>query len=164
VGIGNPLRGDDGVGSCIAQLLAADLALRDAPPARATVIDAEEVPESYLGPIVATRPDTILLLDAAELGAAPGTVALIEADALDDRAVVTHRTPLGPLATFLHHRTGAPVLLLGIQPGPERWGDRLDVGLETAARELAGVLADILCTPAEAPLHGPAPGPEVNAS
>jgi len=164
VGIGNPLRGDDGVGSRVARLLAADLARRDAPPARATVIDAEDIPESFLGPIAAARPDTILLVDAAELDAAPGAVALIEADALDDRAVATHRTPLGPLATFLHHRTGAPVLLLGIQPGPGRWGDRLDPGLEAVAQQLADVLADLLCSPAEAPLHGPAQGPEVIAS
>jgi len=51
MGIGNPLRGDDAVGSVVAGALRARLQATS-PPAdsgRVTVLDAEEIPESWLG-------------------------------------------------------------------------------------------------------------------
>ena len=83
MGIGNPERSDDGAGLLVAGLVA-DAAPRDALPGgrRVTVLMAEEVPESWVGPAAAARPDTVLMVDAADLGAAPGSVALREPEDL----------------------------------------------------------------------------------
>ena len=140
LGIGNPMRGDDGIGCRIAQ----DLMVADGLRGDVTIIDAEEIPESYVGPVVAARPDVVLLVDAADLGAEPGAAALMDATALDDRTFATHRTPLEPVATYLRSATGARLLLLGVQPGPRTWGAALSEPLDAAARELACLLFDAL--------------------
>lgn len=142
MGVGNPLRGDDAVGSVLARRLR--VRETEARSARLTVIDAEEIPESWLGPAVAARPDVVLLVDAAELGAEPGSVALLDRDELGQQAMFTHATPLGPVADFLACETGARVLLLGIQPGPLRWGEGLSEAVQAAAGDLSAVLSDIL--------------------
>jgi len=144
VGIGNALREDDGVGSRIARRLAGRPEILRA---GVTVIDAEEVPESHLGPVVVARPDVVLLVDAADLGAHPGEVALLDSAALDTRVAATHRTPLGPVARFLESETGATVMLLAIQPLLRGWSDTLSEPVEATVRDLAALLLDTLATP-----------------
>jgi len=108
VGIGNVLRGDDGAGHLLARLTEGRV--------KGRVIDAEEVPENVLGPIIASEPDTIVLVDAVDLGAEPGAIALLEADQVAGYPPTTHRVPLNLLMDYLHRRTGADVFLVAIQP------------------------------------------------
>ena len=144
VGIGNPLRGDDGVGCRIAdQLAACSSELRPG----VTVVNAEEVPESHLGPVITAQPDVVLLVDAAEFGGHPGDATLMDADALDARVLATHRTPLAPIARFLESETGATVMLLGVQPGDQRWGAEPGECVAAAARDLATLLLEALAAP-----------------
>ena len=145
MGIGNPERSDDGAGLLVAGLLA-DAAPRDALPdgRRVTVLLAEEVPESWLGPASAARPDTVLMVDAADLGAAPGSAALLEPEDLREGAAFTHRTPLALLSTFLRRETGADVLLLAIQPRSMEWGGPMSREVEESARHLGDILASAL--------------------
>ena len=160
MGIGNPLRGDDAVGSVVARGLQAWLRTTSAPPAtaRLTVLDAEEIPESWLGPAVAARPDVILLVDAVELGAEPGAAALLSARELGGEVLFTHRTPLRPVVDYLVHETGAEVALLGIQPGPLDWGEDLSPAVAAAAADLVLLLIEVLEGGADA-----APAPEALA-
>ena len=109
VGTGNPMRGDDAVGSCLAQRLMEA-------KTRACIVDAQEVPESYLGRIVATRPDTVVFIDAVDMGARPGDAAIIESDQIERYAPTTHRMPLGLVMDYLRRETGADTFLIGIQP------------------------------------------------
>lgn len=148
IGVGNPLRGDDGVGSFVARELARGVAARGA--SDIVVIDAEEIPEAFIGSAVDAKPDTILIVDAADLNAPAGSAVLLGAAALQGRAVTTHRTPLGPLAAMLKRETSADVLFLGIQPGDERWGEHLSDDVAATARRLRDDLADILCRQAHA--------------
>jgi hydrogenase-4 component D len=148
MGIGNPLRGDDAVGSVVARLLRSSLQATSAPPlaVAATVLDAEEIPESWLGPAVAARPDTVLLIDAVELAKEPGAVALLPARELGWRPLFTHRTPLRPLTEYLENETGAEVTLLGVQPGPLRWGETLSPPVSAAAADLALLITEVLAS------------------
>ena len=58
------------------------------------VIDAEEVPESFVGDIAAATPDAVVLVDAVDLGATPGSVAVLETEQVAAYAPTTHRLPL----------------------------------------------------------------------
>lgn len=145
MGIGNPDRGDDGVGLRVAGLLAETLRGGALPRGRrVTVLIADEVPESYLGPAAAARPDTVLLVDATDLGAEPGSAVLLEPEDLQGGGALTHRTPLSLLSTFLRRETGADVLLLAIQPRSTEWGRPMSPEVEAAAAHLAGILASAL--------------------
>ena len=64
MGIGNPCRGDDAAGSLVAQMIS------DVPGVR--VIDAQDVPESYLRQVVGEGPDTVVLIDSVDLEVRPG--------------------------------------------------------------------------------------------
>lgn len=108
VGIGNPQRGDDAFGSLLARALAGRVAAR--------VIDAQDVPESYLFSIASGNPDTVLFADAVDLGQAPGTAALVPAADLADYLPTTHRVPFALLVEVLHAESDAQVLLLAVQP------------------------------------------------
>lgn len=140
VGIGNPSRGDDAAGCLVAR------SLREAqPPERLgglVVVEAEEVPESYLGPIVRSAPDTVILVDAVELGEPPGSAALLEMEAMAEREVYTHRPPLSLLARYIRAETGADVFVLGIQPGERGLG----TPPSSRVRGAASVLAEVLMT------------------
>lgn len=157
MGIGNPERADDGAGLLVARLIAdaaphappsgAPAAATDVVPPggrRVTVLLAEEVPESWLGPASAARPDTVLLVDATDMGATPGSAALLDPEDLRGGAAFTHRTPLALLSTFLRRETGADVLLLAIQPRSVEWGGPMSREVEESARHLGDILASAL--------------------
>ena len=145
MGIGNPDRGDDGAGLLVAGLLDGSLTGGTLPDGRrVTVLMAGEVPESYLGPATAACPDAILMVDAADMGATPGSAALLEPEDLRGGATFTHRTPLALLSKFLRRETGADVLLLAIQPRSVEWGDPMSPDVEEAARHLGDILASAL--------------------
>ncbi len=93
---------------------------------------AGTVPENVTGPIRRYRPDAILLLDAADMGARPGSIAIVEPGEIRANLLSTHALPLSVVMEFLTKDTGAAVSLIGIQPdlgahgfspaGPEQAG------------------------------------------
>ena len=99
MGIGNPCRGDDAAGSCVAQQI------RSAPGVR--VIDAQDVPENYLGQVMDQRPDTVLLIDCVDMKSAPGSVALFDEDRTTAYWPSTHRVPVCQLVDYLERTTNA---------------------------------------------------------
>lgn len=80
------------------------------------VFYAGTVPESVTGPIRRYRPDAIILLDAADMGARPGTIGLVEPKRIRANLLTTHALPLSVVMEFLRKDTKARVLLVGIQP------------------------------------------------
>jgi len=155
VGIGNPWRGDDGAGCLVARFLGSPdgpgsgsapggarvPGLGD-PKLHLRVIDAEEVPESFLGSILDPPPNTVILVDAVEMNAPPGSVALLDLDQVEDRGASTHRAPLSLLARFIEAESGADVFLLGIQPDSRILGTQPCTEVQKAAVALAGVLRE----------------------
>ena len=138
VGVGNPFRGDDAAGCLVARHLReaesdrGDLGLR--------IVEAEEVPESFLGSIVQPPPDTVVLVDAVDLGSPLGTVALLEVEDLAGREASTHRPPLSLVAHYIREETGGDVFVLGVQPGSRHVGAAPSPEVSESARILAQVL------------------------
>jgi len=81
------------------------------------VVECGDRPEDFTGEIAQAQADTILIVDAVEMGAKAGDVAVFGAGEVRDDACDTHRASLVALMRYLEMRTGATVLLLGIQPG-----------------------------------------------
>lgn len=77
---------------------------------------AGTVPESMTGPVKTFQPDRILILDAAEMGRPPGTVAVLDCGIITAGLFSTHSLPLPVVMDYLAKETGAMVTLLGIQP------------------------------------------------
>jgi len=152
VGVGNSLRGDDGAGSEVA------LRLLDG---GVEAIDASEVPENVVGLVAAASPDTVVLVDAVDMGAEPGAVALIERGRSREYLATTHRAPLDLVMTYLSHETGADVFLLGIQPQHVRFGIGLSGEVAAGVTSLVALLSAMLRATSRRATQGTRPAEEV---
>jgi len=80
------------------------------------VFFAGTVPESITGPLRRYRPEHVLFLDAADMSARPGTIAVIEPAQIHASLISTHVLPLSVVMDYVERETGTGVTLLGIQP------------------------------------------------
>ena len=113
LGVGNKLAGDDAVGSVIARNL-----LRMARPSpRLLILDGGPAPENFVGKLEAFAPDLVLIIDAADFDAVPGTVRLLDVSQISGAFPSTHATSIKVLSDYFRQSMVAcAVYLLGIQP------------------------------------------------
>jgi hydrogenase 3 maturation protease len=146
VGIGQELRGDDAVGVKAARtLLRRQRAGGDTSrPVSLLVVEAGPMPESCAGPLRRFAPDLVILVDAADMGAVPGTVAWLDWRDADAAAASTHGLPLSLFAGYLTTEIGCTVLLLGIQPADLTFGAPLSPPVRRALRSVTQGLTTLL--------------------
>ncbi|HEY3364097.1 MAG TPA: hydrogenase maturation protease [Symbiobacteriaceae bacterium] len=146
MGIGNSQRGDDRAGPRVARLVRRlARVVPDGPPEGrprlAGVLVAETTPEAYAGAMARLNPDVILLVDAVDLGGPPGEAALLDgADLSRQDGWEVHRPPLALLMRYLTDRTGARVLLLGIQAVSLDWGEPMTPAVRQATGRVVRTL------------------------
>jgi len=138
LGVGNTLRGDDGVGPALIERLQGKV--------NATLIDAGEVPENFIGPIEAAQPQSIIFIDAADIGADAGDVAVLEIDQVAEIGLTTHNASLALLARLLQSSTQADVFLLAIQPEAIVFGTPLSACVTQTLQTLAELFKELLKT------------------
>lgn len=131
--VGNALRGDDGFGPAVATLLESDV-----------VFDAGSVPENVLPKVAGLGPEVVVFVDAAEFGAAPGTLRLVSPEELAHCDFSTHSAPLSVATEYLRQACGAKSVLLAAQPKNTRLGSVMSVEMIKAATEAARLLQEIL--------------------
>ena len=146
VGVGNPLTGDDGFGPAVVAGLR--------PSERLRPFDVRGVPESFLGPIAASGCAGVLFVDAADLEAEPGRIALVEADRLAEIDVSTHVVSLALMAEAVRQlvREGDPesdlrCALLAAQPENLTEADRLSEPVAAAVRRAVDALETFAAVP-----------------
>lgn len=108
--VGAVLRGDDAAGPMLAKMLEQN------PIPGWTCIDGGQTPEDDLAVIRRVQPDVLLLVDAAQMGREPGTIAAVdERDVVSDLLITTHSLPITFLLEDLK-KSCKQVVFLGIQP------------------------------------------------
>jgi hydrogenase 3 maturation protease len=130
-GIGNIIRGDDGLGPKFIELMKAR-------SAGAGLFDCGTAPENYIFPILSTSCDTVVLIDAADMGIAPGGIRIFSLDEISTVSFSTHN-PSPRLFTDLL-KTGKDdlnIFVISIQPKTTALGAPLSKevlqGLDTLA-------------------------------
>lgn len=109
VGIGNPMRGDDGAGPALIDSIAGRIS--------AECINAGSVPENYLEKIVLLHPQTVLLIDAADFNGEPGEIRFFNPDDALNGICSTHTGSMELINAYLHSRIPVVnVFIIGIQP------------------------------------------------
>jgi hydrogenase 3 maturation protease len=138
LGIGNELRSDDGAGSLVAQ------SLRERFPDAA--FDGGQAPENQAGPIRRAGPGTVIVVDAADFGGAPGEVRVASAAAAAAGGLTlgTHAPSIGTFMQALSESTGAAVHLVAIQAMTTAFGDAMTPGVAAAVADVTHELAGIL--------------------
>lgn len=135
VGIGDELTPVD----CAGMLAARTIEARKIRDVR--VFAAGTVPESVTAPIRRYFPQHILLLDAAEMGAPPGTIAIVDPGMISAGTFSTHAIPLTVFMEYLEKDAGAAVTFLGIQPWTGLHGNGDDAsGAERFRKVLDGII------------------------
>jgi hydrogenase 3 maturation protease len=136
IGAGNTLRGDDGAGPEVVAALEGKT--------KAALLDVGEVPESYTGRILAAQADTIVLIDAADFGAAPGDVAVLETEDMAGSCLSTHQLPLDLFFRYLRENGQASIFALGVQPAQIGLGEPMSAAVADSVEALAQLLQRLL--------------------
>ena len=108
LGVGNPMRGDDGAGPQVAEGLKKAASLE--------VINCRDVPEKYTRDILAINPDTIVIVDTVDFEGPPGELRIIEIDRIAQTGFSTHEMALTLLAKYVKSHIDADIFLLAIKP------------------------------------------------
>lgn len=130
LGIGNVLRGDDGVGPYIASRLHAS---------RWKAIDAGTSPENFTSVIRREQPQLLVLVDAALMGCRPGEFRVIPPERIEEVAMSTHRLPFSLLISYLSP-VAERILFIGIEPASIKDGEGLSPAVRKGADSLLGLL------------------------
>ena len=135
LGVGNTLKGDDGVGPLVCTRLAGKVS--------ATVIDAGTVPENYLGPITGAEPESLLVIDAIDFGGHPGQTRLFRPGQVGDFAFSTHSLSLHLFLDVLGREIEMETYLLGVQPSHTELGRSASAAVQESIDTLTDALAEI---------------------
>lgn len=144
VGVGNVLRGDDGVGPLVAKLLAERKCEWSDKGVRFEVFDAGTSPELETWRIREVAPEVVLFVDAVDFGGAPGDVALLKADNMRAEGFDTHKAPLKLTMQYLEQEIGCACRVLAIQPKDVRMGSKMCPEVSESAESIATLIASII--------------------
>ncbi|MEN2985132.1 MAG: hydrogenase 3 maturation endopeptidase HyCI [Thermodesulfovibrionaceae bacterium] len=134
VGVGNPLRGDDAVGSYIVKSINKDINI--------PLIDCEDAPERYLEKIIQYKPETIIFIDAVEMGIQPGYVCIISDRELESLTILTHKVSLKLLAKYIKSKIQCNIVIIGIQPKNKDFGSTMSKEVMITAKILREILVE----------------------
>jgi hydrogenase 3 maturation protease len=140
LGIGHELCGDDAVGVRLAGMLRPLVTGNE----RLLVIEAGPAPENFTGPLRRFRPDLVLLVDAAQMDAGPGTIGWLDLQSVGGISASSHTLPLHILVSYLVAELGCQVALIGIQPEQTFADAPLTPSVQAAAHAVMQELLDCL--------------------
>ena len=132
IGIGNDLNGDDAVGCHIADSFSA----RDW-----LVVNAGTVPENFAGLVNKEKPIVLVIVDAADLGLAPGEMRRLEKDQANSAFYSTHSLPISQFVDQVQAAV-REIVIIGIQPKDLSQFSSLSPELKAAAEKMNGILEE----------------------
>jgi len=129
LGIGNMLRGDDQLGPLLISRLQGKT--------RARLFDCSEVPENYIRPIIESKPETIIMVDASDWGGRAGELRIIKNEEIKYSGFSTHNAPLRIFCDFLKQELPlANIIIIGVQVGRRELMQPLSLEVEAALNKL----------------------------
>jgi hydrogenase maturation protease len=144
LGLGNALLADEGVGVEVIRRLKVELAHGD----DLRFLDGGTLSFTLARAIADSR--RLIVVDAAALGAAPGTVRVFEGDAVDRQlrtpGKAVHEVSLADLMDMARLTASLPErrALVGIQPSKIDWGVHLTPTLEAAVPTAMAAVRDLV--------------------
>jgi hydrogenase 3 maturation protease len=143
MGMGQILKGDDGIGPLIVEKLTGKIS--------ADIIEAGTVPENYIQPIVKKAPQNLLIIDAMDFEADPGTIRLFLPQQISSAAFSTHTLSPRLFINLIKKQLNVDVYLIGIQPANLEFGQSLSKSVTGALEKLVEILVKIFPPKQSAP-------------
>lgn len=142
LGLGNTLLTDEAVGVEVVRRLES---ARDVPDA--VFLDGGTLSFTLAGPIADS--ERLIVVDAAVMGAEPGTVRIFEGEAMDrqlsGKGKSVHEVSLQDLMDMARLTSTLPPFraMVGIEPAKVDWGDRLTPAVEAAVPVAVAAVRDL---------------------
>jgi len=137
IGIGNTLRGDDGLGPELIVRLNKDIKRGDKRTERFLLLDVGEVLENFFKPISDFKPEKILAIDAVYMSKKPGEISIVPVNDLSEQGISTHGISLKLSLSHLADRLGINVYLLAVQPENIGIGQPISQPVNKAIEEIS---------------------------
>lgn len=135
LGIGNTLKGDDGVGPYIISQLSAI-----SYPLSAILIDAGTIPENYIQKIIDLKLDKIIIIDAIDFRGKPGEIKYLSSIDSQNISISTHNLPPSFFIDFIKQQTSAEIEIIAIQPKEIKFNTALSEEIKKSADKLISQL------------------------
>lgn len=130
MGVGSTLRRDDGAGVYVARRLRHETWI---------ALDCGTAPENFTAVVRREHPALLVIVDAADMGLAPGEIRQIPPERIRDAGIGTHQLPLTHLVHFLAEAADR-ILIIGIQPADTGDGEGMSRAVRDAAERLIGLI------------------------
>ena len=129
LGIGNTLKGDDGVGALLASRLSGRI--------NCLTYDCGVAPENFLGKVIKDKPETVVIVDAADFRGKKGEFRVFEPETINREGLFfTHNSSLELVINFLQSNGMDNIIILAIQPKSIRLGEGLSKEVEASLNDL----------------------------
>jgi len=109
----------------------------------AELIDAGTVPENYIQPVIKKTPQNLLVIDAIDFGASPGTIRIFSPEQLSSYTISTHTLSPSLFVDMVRRYIEVDVYFIGIQPAQTQLGQSVSGPVSKAIQKLAHVLTQI---------------------
>ncbi|MBN2187068.1 MAG: hydrogenase maturation peptidase HycI [Dehalococcoidia bacterium] len=148
LGIGNTLKGDDGIGIYIAESINKYLQECEerSKKSRFTgarreliAINCGTTPENYTSIIRKYNPDRLILVDAADMGLSPGSCRIIPPERIEVMHLSTHNMPLSFFISYVSEFCRY-IVLIGVQSEKMDFG----TGLSSAVKRSEEYVAKLI--------------------
>jgi len=138
IGLGNIIRGDDGLGPKLIELLKEK-------KIKAALFDCGTAPENYIFPILSTSCETIVLIDAASMDSEPGSIKIFDLDKITNVSFSTH-SPSPRLFTDLLQtgRDNLNIFIISVQPKTTVLGGHMSKEVLKGLDVLADIFSETL--------------------
>jgi hydrogenase 3 maturation protease len=141
LGAGSELLADDAAGVMITDELIRRFGEK---PGRFLFLSGSTAPECFTGEIKKFSPDLLLIIDAADMGLAPGELRSIDPAQVSGVSFSTHMLPLKVMLEYLQKETGCRTAIIGIQPGSLDFGGEMTEEVKKTIQKLIITLKELI--------------------
>lgn len=136
LGVGSILRSDDGAGMHFIEKLESCISCDDV-----LLMGGSSAPENFTGVIKDFAPDTLFIVDAANMGLLVGEIHVLDINEIKSISFSTHMLPMYVMLNYLKIEIDCEVICIGIQPKNTELGFSMCLEVVKASEHLA----DIFC-------------------
>lgn len=141
--IGNPLRGDDGLGPLLSEILYEKLIkITNKNTDNIYLLNTETTPENETSKIRELKPSHIIIVDAVEFETKPGEIIIINKNQIDEFNVSTHSMPISFIVNYIEKTIGSQVMIIGIQPEEMLLINKISKPVKESVDELSNIIVD----------------------
>ncbi|WP_304124811.1 hydrogenase maturation peptidase HycI [Methanosphaera cuniculi] len=141
--MGNPLRGDDGLGPLLSEKLYEKLVnITDKNTDNIYLLNCETTPENDTSTIRQLKPSHIIIVDAVEFDTTPGEIIIIDKNQIDEFNVSTHSMPISFLINYIEKTIGSKVMIIGIQPEEMLLINKISTPVKESVETLSNIITE----------------------